>query len=172
MKNLLMIPTMMIMMMMVAAGLWAPARAGSAADEAFKRLQGLAGQWDGKAEDGATVHTGFQVVAGNTAVLETLKHAEMEEMITLYSEDGDGIALQHYCPTNNQPRMRARPQSGQTKRLVFEFQGAGNLPDAGTGHQHKLVIEFEDATHITERWTWRANGKDALMVFHLTRKKK
>jgi hypothetical protein len=43
---------------------------------------------------------------------------------------------------------RRRPQ-----QLVFEFQGAGNLPDSDIGHQHKLAIEFADATHITERWT-------------------
>jgi hypothetical protein len=116
------------------------------------------------------VHTSFRVVAGNTTVLETLRHADMEEMLTLYSVDGDSIALQHYCPTNNQPRMRATPAAGKVKQLVFEFQGAGNLPDSATGHQHKLIIEFEDATHITERWTWRAKGKDALMVFHLARK--
>jgi hypothetical protein len=49
------------------------------------------------------------VVAGGTTVLETLKHGDMEEMLSLYSVDGDSIALQHYCPTNNQPRMRATP---------------------------------------------------------------
>lgn len=161
-----------MLMTAAAAACWSPLKAGSAADAAFERLRGLAGEWEGKAEDGAAVHTSFRVVAGNTAVLETLKHAEMEEMITLYSVDGNAIALQHYCPTNNQPRMRATPESGQTKQLVFEFQGAGNLPDSATGHQHKLVIEFEDATHITERWTWRAKGKDTLMVFHVARRGK
>jgi len=156
--------------MMAVTAHRAAARPASAADAAFEQLRNLAGDWEGKDEGGSVVHSSFRMVAGNTTVLETLRHADMEEMLSLYSVDGDSIALQHYCPTNNQPRMRATPAAGKVKQLVFEFQGAGNLPDSATGHQHRLVIEFEDATHITERWTWRAKGKDALMVFRLARK--
>jgi len=156
--------------MMAVTAHWAEARPAASADAAFEQLRNLAGDWEGKDQGGAVVHTSFRLVAGNTAVLETLRHADMEEMLSLYSVDGDSIALQHYCPANNQPRLRATPAAGKVKQLVFEFQGAGNLPDSSTGHQHRLVIEFEDATHITERWTWRAQGKDALMVLRLARK--
>jgi hypothetical protein len=162
--------TMLALAMMAATACRAEARPVPSADAAFEQLRSLAGDWEGKDEGGSVVHTNFRVVAGNTTVLETLRHADMEEMLSLYSVDGDSIALQHYCPTNNQPRMRATPAAGRVKQLVFEFQGAGNLPDSETGHQHKLVIEFEDSTHLTERWTWRAKGKDTLLVFHLTRK--
>jgi hypothetical protein len=41
-----------------------------------------------------------------------------------------------------------------------------------SGHQHHLVIRFEDEDHITEIWTWRHDGMDMPMVFHLTRKAK
>lgn len=136
----------------------------------FKKLQTLAGEWEGKDEHGMDVKTSFKVVATNTAVMETLAPSGMDEMVSLYSVDQDSIALVHYCPTNNQPRMRATPDSDDIKELVFEFQGAGNLKSPSEGHQHHLVIRFEDANHITETWTWRANEKDALMVFHLTRK--
>lgn len=136
----------------------------------FKKLQTLAGEWEGKDEHGMDVKTSFKVVATNTAVMETLAPSGMDEMVSLYSVDQDSIALVHYCPTNNQPRMRATPDSDDIKELVFEFQGAGNLKSPSEGHQHHLVIRFEDANHITETWTWRANEKDTLMVFHLTRK--
>jgi hypothetical protein len=162
--------TILVLAMMAATACWASARAASPADIAFQQLRSLSGDWEGADEGGTTVHTTFRAVSGDTAVLETLKHGEMEEMLTLYSVDGESIALQHYCPTNNQPRMGATPATGKVKQLVFEFEGAGNLPDSDTGHQHKLIIEFIDATHITERWTWRAKGKDTPMVFHLTRK--
>jgi hypothetical protein len=46
----------------------------------------------------------------------------MEEMVTLYSIDGDGIALVHYCPTNNQPRMRVVPPSNNIRELSFDYQ--------------------------------------------------
>jgi hypothetical protein len=149
------------------------ARPGIAAgppDAAFQKLRSLAGDWEGKDEQGNAVKTSFKLIAGDTAVMETLNMSEMEEMVTLYSVDGDGIALLHYCPTNNQPHMRAVPPSGDIRELVFEFQGAGNLPDLSMGHEHKLVMEFQDNGHLTEHWTWRKKGKDTEMVYHFARK--
>jgi len=137
---------------------------------AFKKLQSLAGDWEGKDDQGMAVRTNFKLAASNTAIIETLSPSGMEEMISLYSVDQDSIALVHYCPTNNQPRLRATPNSAEVRELSFEFQGAGNLKSPAAGHQHHLVIRFEDGNHITETWTWRQNDKDTLMVFHLTRK--
>jgi len=146
--------------------------AGTYSEGAFKKLQSLAGDWEGKDEHGMPVKTSFQALASRTAVMETLSPSGMEEMVTLYSMDGDGIALVHYCPTNNQPRMRVVPQSDDVKELSFDFQGAGNLKSPSTGHQHHLVLRFDDDNHITETWTWRQDGKDLPMVFHFTRKTK
>ena len=137
---------------------------------AFKKLLSLAGEWEGKDEHGMVAKTTFKAMAANTAVMETLAMSGMDEMVSLYSVDQDSIALVHYCPTNNQPRMRATPDSDDVKELTFEFQGAGNLKSPSAGHQHRLVIRFDDASHITETWTWRQNDKDTLMVFHLARK--
>jgi hypothetical protein len=137
----------------------------------FRKLKSLEGEWEGKDEHGMVSRTTFKVLASGTAVMETLAPAGMEEMVTLYSVDGDGIALVHYCPTNNQPRMRVVPDSDEVKELSFDFQNAGNLKTPASGHQHHLVLRFEDADHITETWTWRQNEKDTPMIFHLTRKK-
>src|SRR5258708_18507217 len=89
------------------------------ASAAFEKMQSLAGDWEGKTDEGNQVKSSFKVVASNTALLETLSVSGMEEMLTLYSVDKDSIVLVHYCPTNNQPRMRATPQSGDVKELVF-----------------------------------------------------
>lgn len=139
------------------------------AREAFRKIQNLAGDWEGKDEQDHPVKSKFLPVAGNTAVMETLAMPEMEEMVTLYSIDIDSIALIHYCPTNNQPRMRAVPTDNAITRLEFAFTGAGNLPDSNAGHEQKLVLQFTDEDHITEHWTWRHNGKDTEMVFRLAR---
>src|SRR5216683_3203011 len=125
-------------MFMGGGVLWALAALPASA--AFEKMQSLAGDWEGRAEEGNPVKSSFKVVASNTALLETLRVSGMEEMVTLYSVDKDGIALVHYCPTNNQPRMRAVPQSADVKELVFQFTGAGNLPELATGHEHKLVM--------------------------------
>lgn len=137
---------------------------------ALCKLQSLAGDWVGTDNRGQAVRTSFKAIAGATAVMETLAMPGMEEMVTIYSQDGDGIALLHYCPTNNQPRMRATPPSGKVKELVFAFESAGNLANPYEGHEHKLVIEFQDRDHITERWTWRSNGKDTETVYRFERK--
>jgi hypothetical protein len=145
------------------------AQSSNYATSAFHQLQALAGDWEGKDGDGNTTKTRFELVAGNTAVMETLTMFGMEQMLTLYTVDRDGIALVHYCPTNNQPRMRAIPSSAEVKELVFAFQDAGNLPDLAIGHEQKLVLEFKGSDQIVEHWTWRRNGKDTEMTYNLTR---
>src|SRR5258708_7776438 len=142
-------------LLLLAASIAAPPSAGTHSAAAFKILQSLAGDWEGKDGHGMAVKTSFKALASGTAVMETLSPAGMEEMVTLYSIDGDGIALVHYCPTTNQPRMRVWPQSDDIQEVSFDYQGAGNLKSPSTGHQHHLVIRFEDAEHITETLTWR-----------------
>jgi hypothetical protein len=148
------------------------ASATSYSAAAFKKLQSLAGEWEGTDDKHRPVKTNFKPIVSNTAMMETLSPTGMEEMVTVYSLDGDGIALVHFCPTNNQPRMRATPSADEVKELAFDFQGASNLPSPNTGHQHHLMIKFEDENHITETWTWRQGGMDMPMVFHLARKGK
>jgi hypothetical protein len=161
------LPFLLFLFASIAA---APIFATTYSAAAFKKLLSLADEWEGKDGHGMPVKTIFKPMASNTAVMETLAMSGMDEMVSLYSIDQDSIALVHYCPTNNQPRMRATPDSDDVKDLIFEFQGAGNLKSPSTGHQHRLVIHFDDANHITETWTWRQDDKDTLMVFHLTRK--
>jgi hypothetical protein len=161
----------LVPLFIVLACATAVVQAGTYSEAVFKKLQSLAGDWEGKDAHGMAVKTSFQVLASKTAVMETLSPSGMETMVTLYSLDQDGVALVHYCPTNNQPRMRVVPQSADPQELSFDFQGAGNLKSPSAGHQHHLVLRFDDENHITETWTWREDGKDTPMVFHLTRKK-
>jgi hypothetical protein len=158
-----------VLVVMTAIGCVSQGSMPSQAAAAFQKLQALAGDWQGKDDSGKAVKSSFVPVAAGTAIMETLTMPEMDEMVTLYSKDRDSIVLMHYCPTNNQPRMRALPSAEPITELVFSFQGAGNLPDPAVGHEHKLVIRFDDEDHITERWTWQSKGKDTEMIFHLTR---
>jgi hypothetical protein len=144
--------------------------ADARAEKAFQKLQSLAGDWEGSDDRGNVVRTSFRLVVSGTALLETSNVSGMHEMLTVYSIDRDGIALLHYCPTNNQPHMRAIPSTGQLQELVFQFQGAGNLPSLDVGHEHKLVIQFVDGDHIVERWTWRRNGQDTETAYRFVRK--
>ncbi len=136
---------------------------------AFHRRFLCRGCLSGRSGNFGIPKTEFKLVAGGTAVLETLAASGMEEMLTVYSMDGESILLTHYCPTNNQPRMRAHPQTSEIRQLVFSFQDAGNLPNPAVGHEYKLVMDFDDHDHLTERWTWRRDGHDADMVFRFAR---
>jgi hypothetical protein len=140
---------------------------------AFEKLKSLAGDWEGKDNMDMAAKTNFKVMISGSTVMETLSPTGMggEDMLSLFTIDGDSIRLMHYCPTNNQPHMTAAPGAGEIKELTFEFKGAGNLPDESAGHQHRLVLQFVDADHITENWTWRSKGKDTPMIIHFTRKK-
>jgi hypothetical protein len=164
------LPRLLFLLLLILIAI-APPFAGSNSDSAIKKIQSLAGDWEGKDDRGKPVKTNFKPIVSGTAVMETLAPTGMEDMVTVYSLDGDGIALVHFCPTNNQPRMRVVPASSDPKELVFDFVSAGNLPSPATGHQHHLVIRFEDSDHITETWTWRQDNMDMPMVFHLDRKK-
>jgi hypothetical protein len=146
-------------------------RASSTAEPAFKKIQALAGNWQGTDDHGMKLKTSFKVIAANTAIMETLVMSESEEMVTIFSLDGETISLIHYCPTGNQPHMQALPPSGPIQELTFEFKDARNLPSATAGHEHKLVLRFEDANHISEAWTWRRDGRDTVMIYHFTRNK-
>lgn len=145
--------------------------AATNSEAAFKKMQSLAGEWVGTEQHGMEVKSTLKLIVSDTTIMETLAMPGMEEMVTFYHMDGNAISLIHYCPTNNQPRMRAIPASGDTNELVFEFEGAANLPSPAAGHQHKLTLHFDDANHITETWVWRKDGKDAPMVIHLARQK-
>src|SRR5258708_334618 len=85
----------------------------------LKKLQALGGDGEGSNEKPQPVKTTFKSIVSNTAMMETLSPSGMEDMVTVYSLDGDGIALVHFCPTNNQPRMRAVPITDEVKELAF-----------------------------------------------------
>ena len=162
--------TISIVILLLAVSYASTARADEAAQRAFQQLQTLAGDWDGQDDAGHAVKTTFALAVSNTALLETLKMPDGYEMLTVYSVDQNTIALLHYCPTNNQPQMRAIPPDGAVRNLTFEFQRAGNLANLDIGHERKLVIQFQDRDHITERWTWHQNGRDQDSVYRFARK--
>jgi hypothetical protein len=138
---------------------------------AFQKVKSLAGTWEGKDAAGMAAKSKFEVVVNGTTVLETLSMSGMEDMLSVYSVDGDSVVLVHYGPTNTQPRIKALPPTAEIHQLDFLFRDAGNLPVPTTGHQQKISLHFDDADHLTESLTWRSNGKDSVEVLHLTRTK-
>ena len=142
----------------------APPAPQDAAVRAFGRFAGLAGEWEGKSTKGWTERLRFQVIAKGSAVLETSFEAHPgETMATLYSLDAGNLELRHYCVAGNQPHLRATSFEEDGRRVTFTFVDGGNLASRDRGHMDKAVFLFEDAGHVTSRWTWYQDGKERWM---------
>jgi hypothetical protein len=128
------------------------------ATAAFDRLKTLVGQWEANTSSGK-VHLSYELVSGDTAVLERESSDTMPSMVTVYYVDGGRLLLTHYCMAGNQPRMQARTFNPDTGELDFQFLDATNLANPGTGHMHNAKIRFVDNNHLASEWQFYENGK-------------
>ena len=152
---------------------WFGGRAGSQVKPAsgFDRLKTLVGTWQAAAPKGGTLTNTIRLVSNGSALEEIFQSSEDDQMVTLFTADGDRLALTHYCAAGNQPRMETSAIAGDPKEFDFSFTGITNLMNPNAGHMHHLVIQIADQDHFTEQWTWRENGKDRIHTIHFTRKK-
>jgi len=93
-----------------------------------------------------------------------------ESMLSMFYVDGDQLLMTHFCPSGNQPRMKAII-SPDLKTVTFDFLDATNLAGPGAGHMHRAVYLFSDADHYNEEWTWKKEGKDSRFHYEMVRKK-
>jgi hypothetical protein len=149
------------------------ARAGSQAKPAsgFDRLKTLVGTWEAASPQGGTLTNTIRLVSNGTALEETFQSTEADQMVTLYTADGNRLAMTHYCAAGNQPRMETLAVTGDQKEFDFSLTGITNLTNPNSGHMRHLVIQIADQDHFTEQWTWRENGKDRITTIHFTRRK-
>jgi hypothetical protein len=137
----------------------------------FDRLKTLVGTWQAAAPKGGTLKNTIRLVSNGTALEETFQSAEADQMVTLYTADGNRLAMTHYCDAGNQPRMETDAITGDPKEFDFSFTGITNLTNPNAGHMHHLVIQIADQDHFTEQWTWREKGKDRTTTIQFTRSK-
>jgi len=148
-----------------------PVAAQTGTNPGFEKMKTLGGEWGGKAADGKAVEVSYRLVSSGTALMETLRPAGESEMVTIYTADGDRVAVTHYCSANNQPHMQSGPISSSPRKLDFSFVSATNLASPAAGHMHHLTVSFQDGDHFTQDWTWKEKDKAGVETFHFTRKK-
>lgn len=136
----------------------------------FDRLKTLVGTWESKSPAGETFTSTIRPVSNGTALEETFQNSKDNQMVTLYSPDGDRVAVTHYCSAGNQPRMETMAMTGDQKEFDFTFNGITNLATPASGHMHHLVVKIADSDHFSEQWTWRENDKDRVESFQFIRK--
>ena len=137
----------------------------------FDRLKVLAGEWHGTDESGKPVTCAFRVVSNGTALEETFQSENDNQMVTMYTPDGNRVALTHYCSKGNQPKMESPAVTATADEFAFTFTGATNLASPEDTHLHHLVLQIDDAEHFTETWTIHEKGHDTKRVFKFTRRK-
>ncbi len=149
-----------------------PAAEKSPGLEKFKQL---AGEWVGKEtsgkESGQEVHVIYKVTSAGSAVVETILPGGEHEMVTVIHQDGDDLALTHYCALGNQPHMKTKGKTDGDK-IAFKFASASNLKSEKDMHMHDVTYTFVDPDTLKAEWTHYDDGKLAgTAVFELKRKK-
>ena len=152
---------------------WFVGPAGSQAQPAsgLDRLETLVGTWQAVTPQGGTLTNTIRLVSNGTALEETSQSTEHDQMVTLYTADGNRLAMTHYCTAGNQPRMETLAVTGDQNEFDFSFTGITNLAGPNAGHMRHLVIRIADPDHFTEQWTWRENGQDRIHTIHFKRTK-
>ena len=143
--------------------------AQSNAQKVLDRFKTMVGTWQGKAPNGDTSAVTYRLAAGGTAVMADM-HMAGDDMMSMYYVSGDDLLMTHFCPTNNQPRMKA-VISPDLNTVSFDFMDATNMKGPNAGHMHRAVFIFSDADRYTEEWTWKQAGKSSTMHFEMQRKK-
>jgi hypothetical protein len=150
----------------------APAVGSQAAPASpFEKLKTLVGTWEATAPNGEVFTSTIRLVSNGTAIEETFQSSEANQMVTLYTPDGEKLAMTHYCSSGNQPRMETAAVKGDTKLFEFRLTGITNLSSPEAGHMMGHTVEIADSDHFTENWTWRENDKERTETFRFTRKK-
>jgi len=156
----------------IAIGLFAGrARAQMKPASGFDRMKTLVGTWQAAAPKGGNLTNTIRLVSNGTALEEVFQSSEADQMVTLYTPDGNRLAMTHYCAAGNQPRMETLTVTGDQKEFDFSFKGITNLTGANSGHMQHLLIQIVDQDHFTELWTWREKGKDQTTTINFSRSK-
>ena len=143
--------------------------AAAPAQEAFARLQTLAGQWEGTYQwsgarsEGGKLTARYSLTGAGSAVVEdlTMGPGEAPSMTSVYHLDGDALRATHYCAARNQPRLKARTIDLEKGLLSFEFVDATNLAAPDAPHVHGLELQLVDADHLRLTFLFTGKGKES-----------
>jgi hypothetical protein len=134
-------------------------------------LKKLVGSWQGNMQMGGKtvpVTITYAATAGGSAIAEHLFPGTPHEMLSVYTVEGDGVAMIHYCSLGNHPKMLLKKSDAHS--LSFEANGEG-LRSPSEAHMHAMTLSWTDGDHIRETWTSFDQGRSKdEKVFELTRK--
>jgi hypothetical protein len=142
------------------------------ASTAFDQLKGLSGTWEGKSEDGRPVRIEYKLAARGTTLIETQDPGTDQEMVSVYSRDGEELVMTHYCPmgpVGNQPHMRLDRSRSTRNELIFQFTSGTNLDAAHDMHVHEGRFVWLASNRIRREWEIQEGSAVTRNVFLLSR---
>ena len=138
----------------------------------FQRMTALVGDWKGTSKEGTPVLVSYTLVSDGSALMERLKptgpNGQVEEMISMYAPDGDGVMMTHYCTMHNQPRMRAA--AAPSGPIAFTFVDATNLASADAPHMDHVTLSLA-GDRLSQDWTYKSGAQTQGDTFTYTRVK-
>ncbi|MEW5742530.1 MAG: hypothetical protein AB1938_26670 [Myxococcota bacterium] len=146
----------LVLVVALSSHLGAAALAGPPAGQAkaaFERLVKLDGTWKSQGKEEA-VYVTWRVIAGGSAVLETVSNADKTKVTsaTIYSVEGDELVASHFGDgAAAHPRLLLKAQDAA--KLRFEVADAPKVAHVAS---LQLVSKGEDV--VTVEWS-QAGGK-------------
>ncbi|MFA6045674.1 MAG: hypothetical protein WC718_11885 [Phycisphaerales bacterium] len=137
----------------------------------MKFVSRLAGDWEMKGPDGKPMLAmRTHVMAGGSAVAETMFPGGPHEMINMYHLDGDELVMTHYCASGNQPRMQCSSTDGKSVELTL--RDVTNRLDSDETYMGYLKVTLVDDDHLIQEWKNFSGNKEMGKVrFEFTRAK-
>jgi hypothetical protein len=128
----------------------------------FERMKSLVGTWAGRTEmpgQGVVDLTvQYRLLAGGSILEERCFQGTPNEMVTMYYDQGNKLAMTHYCSIGNRPAMTLA--SSDSSSLKFDFDSTCGIDPKKESHMHALTIRFDDADTITAICKAIMDGKE------------
>ncbi len=128
----------------------------------FTQLKALVGNWKGsmKMENGqeAPCNMSYELTAGGSAILEKCFAGTPMEMITVYTDDAEGVLqMTHYCMLGNQPKLKLVKSKG--KKLFFDLAKDSEIRVGSETHMHSAIFELKSGDKMVQSWVKYENGQ-------------
>jgi hypothetical protein len=138
----------------------------------FESMKTLVGTWEGKNNMGGkeqVMQVTYALSSGGTVLVEKLMPGTPQEMMTVYANRGDQVAVTHYCIMGNQPEMKLKKADAGS--FVFEMEGMKGISDKNELHMHAVTLTVA-GDKLKQEWTnYKDNKKGDVAVFEFTKKK-
>lgn len=155
---------------LAAATLSAQEKMRMKAPPAFESLKMLVGTWEGPNPEGGMETDVIRLISNGTAIEEVVQAKQDNQMVTIYSPDGERIAMTHFCSIGNQPRLETKPTTANQKEFDFAFSGGTNIAGPDDPQMNHLLLRIVDKDHFVEVWGFSMNGKLMESTIQFTRK--